>query len=554
MRTTLLHFALLTSISLFVPEIFAQNETQKWYFGANAGLDFSTSPPTVLTNGMLNTSEGCASMSNSAGSLLLYTDGMTIYNSAHAVMANGSGLKGHTSTTQSGVIVKQPGNANIYFVFTLDATGGANGLHYSTVDMNLSAGMGSVTAKNVPLYTPSTERMTAVRHCNGIDTWVVTHEYGTDVFRSYLVSSAGISASPVLSAAGPSMTIPFSTAGQMKISPNGRKLGLVITNFNVSVGTAHVFDFDASSGTVSNNVTLTGAVDMYGCEFSPDGTRFYAGDLGPTGVSVLRQWNLCAGNTNAVISSLDTIKVENGLQMAGFQLAPDHKIYIALVGTQQLAIINNPNALGTACGYSSMGISTAPKTVNLGLPDFVSSYFKPQPLPFTFTVQCATVTFSAATVSNPQPMCTASNYSLNGVKWLFGDAASGSANSSTLTKPSHQFSGLGTFTVKCIYNYQCGSDTIIQPVTIVNKCTGIHDLSENGSVNVYPNPFSDQLQIETAAEIKLSIYNLAGELVLEKQFNAGTVTIDTSFLQAGVYTLKYSGSMFSVSKLLVKTE
>jgi len=28
---------------------FAQNEFSKWYFGAFAGLDFSTSPPTILT-------------------------------------------------------------------------------------------------------------------------------------------------------------------------------------------------------------------------------------------------------------------------------------------------------------------------------------------------------------------------------------------------------------------------------------------------------------------------------------------------------------------------
>jgi hypothetical protein len=28
---------------------FSQNEFSKWYFGSYAGLDFSTSPPTILT-------------------------------------------------------------------------------------------------------------------------------------------------------------------------------------------------------------------------------------------------------------------------------------------------------------------------------------------------------------------------------------------------------------------------------------------------------------------------------------------------------------------------
>jgi hypothetical protein len=43
-------------ISLFAS---AQNETTKWYFGYQAGLDFMTNPPTILTNGAMNVTEGC---------------------------------------------------------------------------------------------------------------------------------------------------------------------------------------------------------------------------------------------------------------------------------------------------------------------------------------------------------------------------------------------------------------------------------------------------------------------------------------------------------------
>src|SRR4051794_7807308 len=91
----------------------AQNQTTKWYFGGQAGLDFMGGGPTILTNGMCSPWEGCASIASPAGALLFYTDGITIWNSTHAVMANGSGLFGNSSSTQSGVIVKQPGNANI---------------------------------------------------------------------------------------------------------------------------------------------------------------------------------------------------------------------------------------------------------------------------------------------------------------------------------------------------------------------------------------------------------------------------------------------------------
>lgn len=48
----------------------SQNETNNWYFGTNAGLNFSTIPPTILTNGMLVTSEGCSSIFDAFGDFL----------------------------------------------------------------------------------------------------------------------------------------------------------------------------------------------------------------------------------------------------------------------------------------------------------------------------------------------------------------------------------------------------------------------------------------------------------------------------------------------------
>src|SRR5688572_19536349 len=132
----------------------SQNETKQWYFGGQAGWDFN-GPPTILTNGMMNPWEGCASIADpTTGTLLFYTDGITVWNKMHAVMANGTGLMGNSSSTQSGVIVRRPGSTNIYYIFTVDAQAAPNGLRYSTVDLSLAAGNGSVTVKNTPLQTP----------------------------------------------------------------------------------------------------------------------------------------------------------------------------------------------------------------------------------------------------------------------------------------------------------------------------------------------------------------------------------------------------------------
>jgi hypothetical protein len=112
----------------------AQKEGNIWYFGQNAGLDFNSGSPVALTDGMLNSIEGCASICDANGDLLFYTDGMTVYNKNHGVMPNGTGLLGNSSSTQSAIIVKKPMSNNLYYIFTVDGiSGNAGGLNYSVV-------------------------------------------------------------------------------------------------------------------------------------------------------------------------------------------------------------------------------------------------------------------------------------------------------------------------------------------------------------------------------------------------------------------------------------
>src|SRR5436190_3972541 len=81
-----------------------------WYFGNQAGLDFATSPPTVLTNGMMSAFEGCATISDPAGVLQFYTNGSNVWNRNHTVMPAGTGLSGDGAATQTAIIVPAPGN------------------------------------------------------------------------------------------------------------------------------------------------------------------------------------------------------------------------------------------------------------------------------------------------------------------------------------------------------------------------------------------------------------------------------------------------------------
>ena len=67
---------------------FSQGEANIWYFGQNAGLDFNSGSPVALTDGQINTLEGCAVLSNNLGQLLFYTDGIRVYNRNHQIMVN----------------------------------------------------------------------------------------------------------------------------------------------------------------------------------------------------------------------------------------------------------------------------------------------------------------------------------------------------------------------------------------------------------------------------------------------------------------------------------
>ena len=239
----------ITVIFLFVSIVsFSQKQANVWYFGQNSGLDFNSGSPQVLEDGALNTFEGVSSISDFNGNLLFYTDGMTVYNKNHAVMSNGSGLGGHPSSTQSGVIVPVPLSGTRYLVFTVDYVYNAGDLFYSVVDMNQAGGLGSVITKNTYLQTNSAEKITAVNHSNMQDIWVVIHERGNNVFRSYLVTKDGVTGSSVVSNTGPSLGT-NGEQGYLKISPDGSKLAMAsYHNRRIDVST-----FNNSSGRVTYN-------------------------------------------------------------------------------------------------------------------------------------------------------------------------------------------------------------------------------------------------------------------------------------------------------------
>ena len=345
----------------------AQNEGNIWYFGHNAGIDFNTTPPTALGDGALFTNEGCATICNSAGNLLFYTDGSTVYNANHVPMPNGTGLSGNSTSTQSAIVVQKPGAPNIYTIFTVDAQGQVGGLRYTEVDMTLDGGLGNTNATfDVQVYTPTCEKITAIKHQNGVDYWIVTQEFQGPNFRSYLYTATGLAATPVISDADMTPNTFFETIGYLRSNPQGNKIASAIDGGNL----VKTYDFNNSTGAISNPIDFTSIATPYGVEFSPSGQYLYISQEVGAGNQGVFQFNMFAGSATNIINS-QTLIGETGSYGGALQLAPDQKIYMSKVGSTSLATISNPDLPGAACDFTEAGFQLAPGTMAfLGLPTF----------------------------------------------------------------------------------------------------------------------------------------------------------------------------------------
>jgi len=371
---------LLIIILCFQQFLFAQKEGNIWYFGENAGLDFNSGAPVALTDGAIVTREGCASMCNTNGDLLFYTDGITVWDKNHSIMPNGSDLKGDPSSTQSAIIVKKPGLNSIYFIFTVAQIAEVNGLRYSEVDINLNSGLGDVnSSKNILLLSPSCEKVTAIRHQNKTDYWIIAKPFNSINFHSYLLSSSGLTISPIISPVGIKIENTVHTVGYLKASPEGTKVASV----NYGQGEIEVFDFDNQSGLLSNSIKLISLnpTNAYGAEFSPNGKLLYISEIPGS----IFQFNLIAGSPLDINNSRIEISINPALYGA-MQIAPDHKIYIAAEYNNQLSTIEKPNLIGAACDFKENSVSLLGQKSRLGLPTFKNTINDSIP-PSNFSVE-----------------------------------------------------------------------------------------------------------------------------------------------------------------------
>ena len=360
-----------------------------WYFGLKAGLNFNNSPPTALAGSRMVTDEGCASIADKNGNLLFYTDGDTVYDKNNSPMPNGWGLGGISSgplngASQTALIIQQPDNDFIYYVFTVIPTEEQyKGFYYSIVDLSKNGGNGDVIVKKACLLNFALEKQTAVMHSNKRDIWILCHRSQSDAYYAYLLTPTDLKDPTVTNAGYIPTTNPSESIGIIKVSPDGKKVATSLYGNSPNTNKVELFDFNTSTGSLSNLKTLTSfTYNPYGIAFSPNNNLLYVTENAmPYNLS---QFDATLSNAAFIMAS--KVFIAGGCP-GHIELAPDGKIYVAQFGGSSLPGINSPDIAGIGCSFGS-GISIA-GNCHLGLPSQFIPASPPVALAAISTTICA---------------------------------------------------------------------------------------------------------------------------------------------------------------------
>ena len=551
---------LFLSFIVQTPVVFGQLQNNNWVFGYGARVNFSGPIPVGSSNAAINSNESTASVSDpTTGQLLFYTDGRTVWNANNQVMPNGANLLGGlvNSCTQGALIVPFPEDSRRYYLFTLEELEALtsfpvvdNGLRYSVVDMTLNGGLGDVQVAtlNTQLATDLTEKLIVISSSDIQGFWVIAHKKNANQFLAWKIDACGISTQPVVSTVGSNFaSVPIGAteawSGAMDASPDGNRIGMPV-DWSDRI---EFFDFNKTTGIVSNPLTVNvtddstpGFLRKYGACFSPDGSKFYY-----TNFNSVYQLNLST-YTSAALASSNTLIYSpflepNAYPSAQIEQAPNNKLYVAIGNAGRLDEISNPNSLGLGCAYANNAVSLGSATCQLGLPAQV---------PLGEFAAGSTITFLPDSCLQSSISFSISTAPLiNQINWNFGDPTSGANNSSSNLNPSHLFSGIGTYQITAIVEFDCYTDTVTQNITLFNCADTITPITDTCQLYV-PNVFTpnnDELNDGVNPvtnciyeDYQFLIFNRWGQLVFKtsNQAEKWDGTIDGSDCTDGVYVYR----------------
>ncbi len=441
-------------------EVHAQRRSWNWYFGDRAGITFRNGVVEPLTDGRLQTDEGCATFSNPAnGQLWCYTDGVTVWNRNHQPMPNGRGLNGDASTSQSALIVQMPGTTDKLVIITpapitsSDAGTKCLCLMYSVVDMQADGGLGDVIEKNIVLIDNVTEHVTATATCDETGWWIIARRSSLSEFVSFRLTSTGFDPVPTVSPAG--MLPAIRDVGQMHTSPDGRRL--VIT---APSGEVHLYRILRTTGRLYDGISLfagEGVGTTYGAAFTTNSAYVVVGatESGLRNGTALYRFRIDRDAASLIRASRENIGFVPGLpKYAALQLAADGNIYVAKPDQPSLARITAAQSALPVVEDEAVALSGVCRS---GLPNIVGWLFGSHPPgDQTCALPDALVSDTTICVGSCVTPVSRSAGAITGWEWSM---PGGLPSTSTNRTPQFCFPDPGRFTGTLIVQNASGRDT-----------------------------------------------------------------------------------------------
>ncbi len=353
--------------------------------GCGSLFDFSDPDNTsiVWVNKKMHFSYTNASICDENGNLQFYTNGCYIAGADHQMLLNGDGLnpntpqsscrQGHGYIGEQGTLALPfPAHPKQYFLIHkgVDTLVLMNyyGYHckvlYRTlIDMNLNGGKGAVVFKNDTIShtdTLSYGQLTACKHANGRDWWILSARYRTNKFYRYLLSPEGVKLYGVQSYGLSAVSVSEDYSSQAVFSPDGNKY---VRN---TAGGISIYDFDRCSGLLSNQKYIflypTDPASIGGAAISSNSRFLYISTS-----YRLYQFDLQAADI-AASKTLIGEQQYSDLNFYQQQLAPDGRIYMIPSSNDSYGLhtIEQPNLKGDSCEFIQNSLTMfCPNTVSV---------------------------------------------------------------------------------------------------------------------------------------------------------------------------------------------
>ncbi|MBS1764953.1 MAG: T9SS type A sorting domain-containing protein [Bacteroidetes bacterium] len=305
-------------------------------------------------------------ISDENGNILMSSNGIFIADATGDTMLGGGGLNpgqvvddfkdNGLPMPYANLFLPMPNDSNKYILFhqVLDyTTNNVPNIYYSIVDISLNGGLGQVISKNnIALSGSFGGGITACKHGNGRDWWVIAVSYDGSLLHEFLLTPNGVN---YIGVQNLSLQPTWGWGGQPVFSPDGEKFAF--RNGYVSGMSWYMYmnlmHFDRCTGdfVLDTVINYSDSTIGYGTMFSPDSRYLYFStsehiyQVDTDAPNIAATFQTVA--TNDIFLSAPPVFYTNFYLM---YLAANGKIYITSTsGVLDLHEMDYPDSAGIAC-------------------------------------------------------------------------------------------------------------------------------------------------------------------------------------------------------------